>query len=356
MGVPEGDTVHMRHSQLLTMIRYSDDVVRVSVTNPWDSAAVPRRYLMVSRQCNDVPTPEPDEIFVRTPLSQALIYAVVHSSLAVELGAADAVAGVTDGRFVQQEPLARRIASGQVVDCGTNQSPDIEKIINLAPDGILLSPYQNSGVNAALAPLGIPLIETADYLEPTPLGRAEWIRFYGLLFGCTQQADSLFASVECQYNMVRHIASTAIEKRPSVIVDAMTQDVWYQPGAKSATHVLINDAGGINPFARLGADARELPLTPEEVLSVAQNAQVWLLRYWQSADKTLASLGGEHPVYSRFASFAAGTVYGCNTAHIQLYEQLAFHPHMVLADMVRILHPSVASKLTEYPHYYTPMP
>ena len=62
-------------------------------------------------------------------------------------------------------------------------SPDIEKVIDMHPDGILLSPYENSGGYGRIEKLNVPILECADYMETSALGRAEWVRFYGLLFG-----------------------------------------------------------------------------------------------------------------------------------------------------------------------------
>ena len=86
-----------------------------------------------------------------------------------------------------------------IVDCGDAMNPDIEKIVELDADAILLSPFENSGGYGQLEKLGVPLIECAEYMETSALGRAEWMRFYGLLYGCEAQADSLFAVVEKEY-------------------------------------------------------------------------------------------------------------------------------------------------------------
>ena len=75
----------------------------------------------------------------------------------------------------------------RIVDCGNGMNPDIEKIIDLRPDAIMLSPFENSGGYGRVGKLGVPVIECADYMETSPLGRAEWLRFYGLLVGQEQR-------------------------------------------------------------------------------------------------------------------------------------------------------------------------
>lgn len=108
-------------------------------------------------------------------------------------------------------------------------NPDIEKVIDMHPDGILLSPYENSGGYGRIEKLNIPILECADYMETSALGRAEWVRFYGLLFGKEAEADSLFAGVEEAYLSLRNQVKD-ITPKPTVITELKTGGTWYVPG------------------------------------------------------------------------------------------------------------------------------
>ena len=126
-------------------------------------------------------------------------------------------------------------------------SPVIEKIIDIHPDAILLSPFENSGGYGKLEDLDIPLVECAEYMEVSPLARAEWMRFYGLLFGKQKKADKLFAEVDESYNDLKQEAEEAGEGR-SVMMDKLVGSVWYVPGGRSTIGQMIKDAGGRYPW------------------------------------------------------------------------------------------------------------
>ena len=138
---------------------------------------------------------------------------------------------------------------GTIADCGNSLAPDVEKIIDLHPDAILLSPFENSGSYGKIGKLGIPLIECADYMEASPLGRAEWMMFYGLLTGSCGRADSLFRAVETTYLRVKALAAQA-KVRPAVICDLKYGSVWYISGGESTTGKMLADAGSRLCFCR----------------------------------------------------------------------------------------------------------
>lgn len=132
--------------------------------------------------------------------------------------------------------------NGEIVDCGNGMNPDIEKIIDLRPDAIMLSPFENSGGYGRVGKLGVPVIECADYMETSPLGRAEWLRFYGLLVGQEQRGDSLFAQIEKEYLALKDLAAQATS-RPTVLSDLKYGSAWYIAGGQSTTGRLYADAG-----------------------------------------------------------------------------------------------------------------
>ena len=72
----------------------------------------------------------------------------------------------------------------------------LSEIIDLNADAILLSPFENNGGYGRLEQIGVPIIECADYMERSALGRAEWMKFYGILFGREHETDSLFAVIK----------------------------------------------------------------------------------------------------------------------------------------------------------------
>lgn len=310
----------------------------VTVRNPWDTVKTLHKYILVPR---DTPLPNnlPQATVVKVPVGNALVYSTVHAGLIDELGASDAIGGVCNAQYIRTPIIQQRIKSGEVADCGNSMSPDLEKILKLRPDVIMLSPFENNDRYAKAGDLSIPIIECADYMETSPLGRAEWIKFYGLLTGKEELAEKIFSEAESNYLKLKALATKA-QKKPKVVSDQQYGQIWNVPGGLSTTGILIEDAGGINPFASFRKSG-SIPLAPEKVLSMAHDADVWLIKFNQDKDKSLEELAGDAPVNSQFKPFKEKTVYGCNTRYARFYEETPFHPDRILSDYIKILHPEL---------------
>lgn len=348
-----GDSGIIGQASLLSVVEHAG-YTDVKITNPWDTASLLARYVLVP-QTDSLPDDLPDGTVLRTPLTSALVFSNVHAALLHELGHASAVTGVTDVGYITDSIVARGITAGSVADCGQSTDPDIEKIVMLSPQAIMLSPYSAAdGVAERLGRLGIPVIMCADYMEPDPLGRAEWMRFYGRLVGEGERADSLYGSVAAEYSRVRALAA-GVDSRPSVLIDTRYGDVWYVPVAGSTTDCFIADAGGSNPFSDLGhGDSR--PLSVEQVIATAGNADFWLVRYFAGEPMTMAQFAELGPEISRFEAFRRNRVYGCNTSTTAYYDVVPFHPQYLLGNMARILHPELADSIPPSPYdFYRPI-
>ncbi len=343
----------MEHAALLSIDEqpgYTD----VKISNPWDSTALLARYILVPG-ADSLPSELPEGTVLRTPLTSALVFSNVHAALFNQLGHPEAVTGVADAEYITDSVVVAGLAAGTVADCGTATDPDLERIAMLAPQAVMLSPYSAAdAVVERLGRTGTPVVMCADYLEPTPLGRAEWMRFYGRLVGEGAVADSLFDSVASGYNHIKSLVSDVAE-RPSVLIDTRYGDVWYVPVAGSTTNVFITDAGGTNPFASFGhGDSR--PLSVEQVLATAGDADIWLVRYFGNTRMSMAEFAALGPEISRFRAFRNGTVYGCNTRSTPYYDVVPFHPQYLLADMARIFHPELADSIPSAPFpFYQPI-
>ncbi len=311
----------------------SGDIYIATVRNPWDTVKRMERYILVPKGM-DIPQGLPEGTVVRVPVDRALVYSSLHGGLIKDLGAAQAIGGVCNARYITDKSLRERIAKGEVADCGEGMNPDIEKIIQLHPEAILLSPFENNDRYGKVTQMGIPIIECADYMETTPLGQAEWMKFYGLLFGKGEEARQRFEGIASRYNEIKAEASKN-PRKPKVMMDAVYSGSWSVPGGESTMGRLIEDAGGINPFAGY-RQSGGVPLAPERVLKEAGDADIWLLRYNQGRDKTLAELGRDAPVNSQFKAFREGAVYGCNTAEIPFFDETPFHPDWLLEEMAGI--------------------
>ena len=336
-----GEIIPLKYAENLKLIKgegYTEAVLR----NPWDTTSILRTYILVDKD-KKVPDHLPEGTLVRTPLCKALVYTTTHCNLIHELGAVKSIGGICEIQYIKVPEIVEGCKNGTIVNAGEGTNPDIEKIIDLHPDALLLSPYENSGGHGQVEKLKVPIIECADYMETSALGSAEWIRFYGLLFHQSAKADSIFAIVEKNYNELKALASSQA-KKPKVMCELKSGSAWYVPGGRSTTGKLYKDAGGdylFDSYPNSGA----VPLSFETVFDKAQDADVWLMKYNQPSDKTLSGIREDYSPYANFKAFKERNVYGCNTGYHTYYEDFPFHPDLVLKDLIKIFHPSL---LPEY--------
>lgn len=335
-GTSDSDTLTLKYAEMLT-VESRDGYTLVSVADPWNAGRTLHTYALVSHDA-DLPVDMPDATVVRTPVRRAVIATSVHCALAVELGCGDNIAGVCDLQYINIPWIQERSRAGRISDCGNSMSPTIEKIIDTEPDAIFLSPFQNSGGYGRVGELGIPIIEMADYMETGPLARAEWMRFYGLLFGAGERADSLFDGIESRYNELKTMAASS--PGSSVMMDKPVSGVWYVPGGNSTIGRLIADANAGYAWAddeRSGS----IELSFETVLDKCADADVWMMRYYSPTPLRTAALLAENTGYRQFKALREGEVYGCNTAVSTFYEDTPFHPERLLRDFIIITHPEI---------------
>lgn len=334
----EGDTVRMKYSSLLQIVKHADYTV-VTIRNPWDTLKVLHTYLLADRE---KPLPEhlPEGTVVRTPLQKSVIYSSVHCSLWSELDELKGIGGVCGLEYIKLPQIQEGCRNGSIVNVGNSMNPDIERIIDLRPDAILFSPFENSGGYGRVGKLNIPIIECADYMETSALGRAEWMRLYGLLLGKEAQADSLFAGIEKEYLTLTQQVKSQNLKRPTVISEMKNSSAWYIPGGNSTMGRLYQDAGADYVFAYL-SNSGSVPLAFETVFDRGGNANIWLIKYNQPQDKTYSELERDYAPYARFKAFQDRKVYGCNTNHVPFYEESPFHPELLLKDLIKIFHPEL---------------
>ena len=336
-ALQQGDTLHFRYASLLTVTRQADYTV-ASVRNPWDTLRTLHTYILVPA-ANELPAHLPPGTVVRTPLRKALVYSSVHCSLLHTLGVLDAVGGVCDLRYIKLPDVQERCRQGVMTDCGDGLNPDLERVIDMHPDAILLSPFENSGGYGRIEKLNVPIVECADYMETSALGRAEWMRFYGLLFGVEAKADSLFAQVKQRYQALKRQAAQSVTSL-SVLPDLKTGATWYMPGGRSTVGGLFKDACVRYAYAD-DTHSGSVPLAFETVFDKAGDADVWLIRYNRDRDMTYADLQSDFVGYSALKAFKTRRVFGCNTAHVSYYEEAPFRPDYLLADYIQIFHPEI---------------
>ena len=286
--------IPLRYAENLSLSA-TEDYTIARLRNPWDTTRILHTYVLVDKK-KSLPADLPEGTLVRTPLSKAVVYSSVHCGLLNQIGALKSIGGVCDLKYIKLQEVQDGCRTGSIADVGNGMNPDIEKIIDLHPDAIMLSPFENSGGYGRVEKLNIPIIECADYMETSALGRAEWMRFYGLLFGKKTEADAMFASVERSYKDLQELVKP-ISFAPSVMCDLKTSSTWYTPGGNSTIARLYADAGA-NYIFREDTHSGSLPYPFEVIFEKGQQTDFWLIRYNQPIDKTYKELEKEFAPYA----------------------------------------------------------
>nr|AGH14053.1 ABC-type iron-hydroxamate transport system periplasmic component [Prevotella sp. Sc00033] len=333
----KGDAVAFKYATQISVEKF-DGYTVATIKNPWKEGMTLHRYVLVPSD-QEVPNHIPNGTIIRTPLKRAVMFTTVHCAMLMEFGKQDCISGVADLKYIKIPWIQEQVAKGRITDVGDGMSPVIEKIIDEHPDALFLSPFENSGGYGKLEDINIPIVECADYMESSPLARAEWLRFYGMLFGCEERADMLFQNVDNSYHQLKALAAKA-KTKPSVVVDKVTGSVWYVPGGKSTIGQMIKDANAQYAWAD-DEHSGSISLPFETVLERAGEADVWLFRYSSDHDITYDELLNEHHGYEQFRAYKNQMAYGCDVERSLFYEESPFHPERLLNDFIHILHPEI---------------
>ncbi len=244
-ALANGDTIPLRYAENLTLMSYPGYTL-ATLRNPWDTLHTLHTYILVPKD-RELPAHLPAGTVVRTPLSKSVIYSSVHCGLMDNLGVFGSIGGVCDLKYIKLPAVHEACRQGAIADCGDGMNPDMERIIDLHPDAILLSPFENSGGYGRIEKLDIPIIECADYMESTPLGRAEWILFLGHLYGKAAPAGEIYSRVVSDYSSLTVSVALYATRQPKVLTETLTSGVWYVPGGKSYMARMLADAGADYP-------------------------------------------------------------------------------------------------------------
>ncbi|MDE5568393.1 MAG: ABC transporter substrate-binding protein [Muribaculaceae bacterium] len=330
-----GDTLTTR-AELLTMVDCGDFVAAI-VENPWKPGTDLAAYALVPKKSEEVTIPD-GFIRVDVPVERSLVYSSTNMSAIGELGALEAVSAVADGNYYTPgDTVTKMINAGVLTDIGNSMSPKLETIIDVSPDAILISPYENAG-HGVIDALKVPVIECADYMETTPLGRAEWLLLLGELYGKRDEARHIYNNVVTEYESLRDKISTSASQRPKVLTEMLTSGVWYVPGGKSYMSSMLSDAGADYPWSD-NASTGSLQLDAGAVIDKASDADIWVMRNYGNV--TLPSLAAMSPLYSGIKAYKNGEVYNCDSSVSPIFNDIAFHPERVLADYASIFHPEI---------------
>lgn len=329
-------------------IDYADDYTLITVRNPWDTTRVLHRYVLIDR---DKPRPQqlPEGDVVPTPVNSIACLSSADAAVIDRLGDLDKVKAMAETRYVKMPALRKGLEEGAIADIGGYASLNIEQLMSVSPDIIIVAPYQNMGYGK-LESTGISIVECASYMENTPLGRAEWIRFIAAFLKKDKEAEEIIAAVAKEYLAMKEKAGQTTS-RPTVFSEKMYGTVWYVPGGKSYMAHFFEDAGA-DYLWRDDEHTGSLTLNLEMVYDKAENADYWIIK--SDKDITYDQLKGENESYSWFDAWKNRRIVFSNTVLNNYYEEGVLNPHWVLADLIRIFHPEIP-QTDNTPRYFDRM-
>ena len=320
----------------------------VDILNPWKDGSKLQTLILVPDSV-DVPQDLPNGTMIRTPLKNTLVYSSVHAHVIKELGHIESIKGICDPQYFTMQEILEGVKNGTIANVGSSASPITEKIIELSPDAIILSPYQNSNFDD-FTRLGIPVVQCADYMEGTPLGRAEWIKLFGALYNEEAKADSIYNNVAQSYNNLTKLAANE-QRKPKILSENIINGTWYVPGGDSYMAKLFADAGGRYAWSDVHTTG-SIPLDMPRVLEKAHDADVWLIKSLNSSF-SYTKLKEQNVLNAEFKAFKEQKIFFCDTERTTLFQDFPFHPEMLLKEYIAIFHPQL---LPDYKtRYFKPL-
>jgi iron complex transport system substrate-binding protein len=281
---------------------------------------------------------------VQLPIDAVVLTSTTQVPHLDALGQTDLLMGFPQTDLISSTTARARIAAGKVKELGAGPSANPELVLELQPDWIMISTLgEDLRYLDIFKQAGIPALINGEYVEQNPLGRAEWIKFTGVLLGNYPEALAQFEQIKKDYLEAEVLASSLPETdKPKVLSGVMYQDIWYAPGGESWAAQLLEKAGGSYAFGKEGA-AGSLQLNYEVVLDQATDAPIWI----GAADfASLEEMGKIEPRYQAFAAWKTGEVFTYTakkgeTGGLEYFELGYLRPDLILKDLIKILHPEL---------------
>ncbi len=280
---------------------------------------------------------------ISTPIDKIVVTSTTHIPMVELLNEEKSIVGFPYSKYVSSEKTRDLIDAGKITEIGKENSLNTEILLDLQPE--LVVGYSVSSADKSLTTIkkaGINVIYNGDWLEETPLGRAEWIKFFGVLFNKEQQADSIFNVIETNYLKAKKIALKST-KKPTILSGAiMSKDIWNLPAGDSFVAQFLKDAN-LNYLWQDSKGKGSLSLSFESVFDKGANADFWIAPGYFSSKKQLLK---SNELYNQFKAFKTDNIYTPSTKKgktggVIYYELAPTRPDLVLKDIIKITNPDL---------------
>ncbi|WP_299114434.1 ABC transporter substrate-binding protein [uncultured Winogradskyella sp.] len=341
----------LKYAEGFSVIEYQDYKV-LTISKPWPKAEKQYQYLLASsEQLAKMTFPKDayDGIITNT-LERIVVTSTTNIPALELLGVEKSLVGFPGTDYISSDKTRQLVDNGTIRELGKNEGINTEVLIEINPDVVV--GFGVDGVNKTFETIkkaNIPVIYNGDWVESSALAKAEWIKFFGILFNKEKEADSIFNTIEKNYQDAKSLATNAISK-PTILSGALTKDVWHLPNGNSPEAQFLKDAN-VNYLWSDTDGNGSLYLSFEAVLDKAKHADMWLS---PSYYRSLKQMKDANPLYTNFDAFKSGEVYSFTnsvgaTGGNLYYELGAARPDLILKDIIKIAHPEL---LVNYEPYF----
>ena len=324
-----------------------DGFTVVKIKNPWPKSKVEYTYILQEK--NGI---VPDSLIkfntIQVPINTIVATSTTHIPSLEMLGVENSLVGFPNLNYISSDKVRKRIEANKIKELGNNQALNIEAVLDISPSVIMGYGIDNNNPGLDnLQKSGLKVILNGDWNEQTPLGKAEWIKLFGALYGKEKQAENIFATIEKEYKATLLLAKKA-KFKPTVIAGAMYENIWYMPQGDSWGSLFLKDAQANYLYSNTkGSGSLALPF--ETVFEKGKEAQFWI----QGQFSTLKEIEIANKHYTQFNAFKTKNVYSFGskkgkTGGVLYYELAPNRPDLVLKDLVKILHPELLPNYTLY--------
>ena len=312
----------------------------LTVSNPWQGADSVVVSLFISRDGEPVPDGFEGQV-IYGDAARVITMSSTQIAMLDAIGESRKVVGVSGLGFISSPGIRSRRDS--IGDVGYDSNFNYELIMSLDPDIVLLYGVNGaSPVESKLRELDIPFIYIGDYLESSPLGKAEWMVALAEIVGRRDDGEKHFKEIAQSYNSLKELVSNAVEDVPKVMLNAPYGDTWFMPAEDNYSVQLIRDAGGEYIYGR-NRSGISVPIDIEEAYMLCSDADIWLN---PGSAGTLAELAVACPKFTDTDCFRSGHIFNITRRSTSgggndYYESGVVNPDMVLRDLVKIFHPGL---------------
>ena len=314
---------------------------KLIIKSPYPGAKNYQEFILVDHN-NDVSSQIDNAITIQIPLRKVVATSTTHIPMLELLNEENSLIGFPNTNYISSPKTRLLITQGSINEIGNEQDFNTEILISLHPDAVIGFTMGNtSNTYDIIEKNGIPVIFNGEWLEETPLGRAEWIKFFGALFDKDKEADSIFQAIESKYIIAKNMAKLA-KNKPTILAGVLYKDKWNLPAGESFTAQLLKDANTNYLWGETKGQG-SLVLSFESVFQKAKNADFWIgSGYFTS----LEDLGNANVHYQEFKPFINKKIYTFSkkrgsSGGVLYFELAPVQPHVLLQDLIKITHPEI---------------